>query len=275
MSPRPNPLRESQRYWRHRHGNRRVRRGRFLRRTGRLAVLLSVNLLIGLAVAVGVIKLFDNLTSGPQFDLSRVRLEGSVRSDPEGIEQALRPYFGRNLLRLDLEDVSGRLAARPWVKTARLRRVLPATLHVQVEEREPAAVADIRGVFHLVDREGFVLGPSGPTTADDLPVLLGLPEEDGALVDALRTGVERLARLRRASPRFFDELSELDVRRSDRIVARLRDGGPLLYLDPDRIDRNLDRFLALRPRLAKRFGAVRTVDLRWRDRIAVRPAIPS
>ncbi|MDH3591729.1 MAG: hypothetical protein OER88_07615, partial [Planctomycetota bacterium] len=106
MTVRRDSLRDTQRYWRHRHGNRRVRRGRFLRRTGRLSFLLSINLLIGLAVAVGLIKLLDNVTSGPQFDLAKVDLSGSNRSDREELERVLSPYLGSNLLRLDLEEVS-------------------------------------------------------------------------------------------------------------------------------------------------------------------------
>ena len=271
MSQRKPSIGESQKYWRA-PGNRRIRRGRYLRQVGRLTLLISLQVLIGLAVCVGVLKLFDNLTSGPQFDLTKIRLEGVERSDRAELETVLQSALGNNLLHLDLRVLSGRLAARPWVRTAGLRRVLPSTLRVTIEERRPGAIALIQGIFHLVDREGVVLGPLSPEMHDNLPVLLGMPEEPMALKSALLNGVRQLRRLENETPALYHELSELDYSKSDRIVARLRTNGPELYLDPYRVERNLDRYLALRSQIEQAVGYPRYVDLRWRDRIAVLPA---
>ena len=124
----------------------------------------------------------------------------------------------------------------------------------------------------VVDREGVVLGPLSPTMYDNLPVLLGLPTEPIALEAALLSGVRQLHRLEKENPKLYLELSELDYSRSDRIVARLRTSGPELYLDPYKVERNLDRYLALRSQIEQTVGYPKYVDLRWRDRIAVLPA---
>ena len=73
----------------------------------------------------------------------------------------------------------------------------------------------------------------------------------------------------------FDVVSELDLSREDRVTARTVEHGPRLLLDPLRIERNVLRYLALRSVIENRVGPTDYVDLRWRDRIAVMPAIGS
>ena len=275
MSLDRDPLRSSQRYWRHRDGNRRVRRGRFIRRAGQLSMLLGLHTLIGITLLVGVLKLMDNLTSGPQFALQEVEWSGNQRVTKASLESHLKPYLGSNILDLNLDQVSQQLAKEAWVQRVQVRRQLPSTLLLNIEERVPAAIADIRGIFHLVDQEGIVLGPLHSAPVDDLPLLLGLPNEDKPLVEALARGVRWLEALQTHHGAFYHELSELDLSQPDRVIARLRMGGPELYLDPEQITRNLTRFQNLRPRLRRQHGDARYVDLRWQDRITVKPALSS
>jgi hypothetical protein len=64
----------------------------------------------------------------------------------------------------------------------------------------------------------------------------------------------------------------MDLSRADRIVIRTVDPGPEILLDPVRVERNLNRYLELRREIARRADRLEYVDLRWRDRIAVKPA---
>jgi hypothetical protein len=54
--------------------------------------------------------------------------------------------------------------------------------------------------------------------------------------------------------------------------VRTVDPGPAILLDPDRVERNLNRYLELRREIARRAGRLEYVDLRWRERISVMPA---
>ena len=81
-----------------------------------------------------------------------------------------------------------------------------------------------------------------------------------------------IGRLRLYAMPFVETVSELDLSREDRILARTVDPGPRLLLDPPRVERNVLRYLALRSTIEGRIGPADYVDLRWRDRIAVMPA---
>ena len=264
-----------QRYLR-RGANLRVRKVRRVRGLVRLLLVGAFNAAVAAAVLLSAGNTVRYLTRTGEFALRRIDLAGVERGSAEALRRGLEAHLGHNLLDLDLAAIEAEVERDPWVAHAAVRRALPDTLEVRVVERRPAALALIEGQVHLVDATGFVIGPTGAASADDLPVLTGLDERKGfALEQRLARGVQALERLARASGPFVRELSELDVSQSDRFVAHLSAGGPAILLDPQSAERNVPAFLELRPEIARRVEAPAYVDLRWRDRIAVMPSKPT
>jgi cell division septal protein FtsQ len=264
-----------QRYWRAR-ANRRVRKARLTRNLLRwsLVALLNAVFLGGL----GYIGLHGvrRVAGADEFALQRIEVEGARRASEEAIRERLKPAMGRSLFDLDLDRVRAVVRRDPWVQRAAVRRVLPRTLRVSVSERTPVALAVIRRRLHVVDGTGHVVGPLREEALNGLPVLTGLERmEDEQLIDALRSGVRLVSRLRRAAGPFAEAIAELDLSRGDRVTARLAGRGPRLLLDPLRVERNVMHYLALREEIDRRVGPTDYVDLRWRDRIAVMPAFRS
>ena len=272
MKPqRPAVAQPDQRYWRAK-ANRRVRKARYTRNLARWSVILLVNgAFLGALLFIGA-RGMERLTSSSQFALREVELHGVQRASAEAIRGRVAGAIGGNLFDLELEQVARAVRQDPWVRDVSVRRVLPRTLRVAVIEREPAALAVINGVVHVVDPTGHVIGPVGSRPIDDLPVLTGLEKmTDPELVQALREGARLVARLRESATVFFSQVSELDLSRADRVTARTVQRGPLILLDPRRVERNVPQFLALREVIAQRAGEIEYVDLRWQDRITVKP----
>jgi len=273
MRRRPIETGPGQRYWRSR-GNRRVRKARLARSALRGAAVLAVH---GLVIAVALVvaaQVVARLRTSPRFDLAHVVLGPLERASEATLRAALDPYVGRNLLDLDLGAVERDLERVPWVRSARARRLLPDTIEVRITERRPAALARIRDRIWVVDDTGFVLGEAGPGLADVLPVLTGLDRtDDRELAARLARGVGHLAGIASADAAFANTVSELDLSQDDRLEVHLTDGGPAVLLDPEHAGRNVRRYVELRAEIESRVGPPRTVDLRWRDRIAVMPDI--
>jgi cell division protein FtsQ len=270
---RPVLIDSGQRYWRFR-GNRRLRTARMRHGLGRALFVVCLQIMIALVLAWAGSRAVVHLRQAREFAVDRIEIEGVERASAGEVRRRLSPYHGRNLLDIDLDLVADAAAADPWLESASVRRILPGTLHVTVEERVPRAVAVIGGVSHLVDATGFVIAPSDAAAPMDLPVLTGLEGFGGAALHAaLARGVRAVDRLERRAGRFVDEVSELDLSRPDRILVRTVDPGPCVLLDPDRPDRNLEAFLELRREIERRVGLAVQVDLRWSDRLSVTPAI--
>ena len=268
-SPGPGPDRQ---YWRRRI-NREVRRARRTRTALRFLRAACLNLAMIGVLVYAAYETFGHVTTTPRFALRRIEVAGTARLAPDDVRKRLAPWTGRNLLDVDLDEAAAAVAADPWVESASLQRVLPGTLRVRVLERTPAALSVIRGIVHVVDAGGFVIGEATPQLLVDRPLLTGLDRLESAdLARALALGVSTIARLEAANPGLVAEASEIDLGRPDRVVIVPKRPGPLVLLDPDKIERNVGDYLALRGDIESRFGPQARVDLRWRDRISILPA---
>ena len=267
--PLPEPDR---RYWR-RRVNRHVRKARRTRTLVRWAGILAANLAVGAVLVVSGAGVVRHFMVSRELAVRDVFVEGTVRTTPAAVRAALKPFVGRNLLEVSLDEVASAATRDPWVKEATVKRILPGTLRVKVVERVPGALAILRSDVYVVDDGGFVMGPVGPDLPFDLPILTGLDGYEGkALEGALAAGVALLGRLSATHPVWYAGISELDLSRPDRVVVTRVDGGPRLLLDARDVDRNLDDYLALRGLIARKVGDASTVDLRWNRRISILPA---
>lgn len=266
------PIEPDRRYLR-RGGNRRVRKARRLRGLLRFWRVAAGHLLVTTLVVFACVHTARRLAASPELTLEKIEVAGAHRTTPKAIRSRLSPFVGRNLAELDLDDVTTTVLRDPWVGEASVKRMLPRTLRVEITERTPAALALIRGLAHAVDPTGHVIGPCGPGLAEDLPVLTGLDGLDGeALVAALARGVAAIGRLREVASEFAAEVSELDLSQPNRYRAVTLLPGPVILLDPERVERNVNTYLAMRAEVEQRVGPIEYVDLRWRHLISVLPA---
>ncbi len=266
------PAGNDRRYWRRRQ-KREVRQARRSRTA--LRVVRSVFLDIAVLAVLGYVgyETFGHVTTASQFALRRIEVEGAVRLSPEDVRKRLARFEGRNVLDVDLEEAAAAVASDPWIARASLMRVLPDSLQVKIEERKPAVLALIRGTVHVVDDGGFVIGPAAAGFVLDRPLLTGLDRLDrDALRKALVVGSAAIAGLGSASPALAAEASEIDLSRPDRLRVVPRGRGPVLLLDPERIESNVADYLSLRGEIESRWGEMSRVDLRWKDRISILPA---
>jgi cell division septal protein FtsQ len=248
------------------------RKGLGLRRallTARLSVL-------GLLLALGAWRLVTLVTESPALRVSTISVHGNDRLSRGEVLALLADLHGQNILSVDLEAWRARLTTSPWVETAVLRRVLPGTLDVVVRERLPMGIARLGRDLYLVDQHGVVIDQYGPAYADlDLPVIDGLasPPRDGApLVDERRTAlVARLLGDVANHDTLASRLSQIDVRDAEDAVVLLDGDTVMLRLGNRDFVARLQGYLDVAPALKDRVAAIDTVDLRFGERMYVRP----
>lgn len=236
--------------------------------------------LVGVAVLAlageAVHRAFAGIAGLHIFHVQRVVVHGNHRLSNGEVLALLDGLRGQSILSVNLEEWRSGLLNFPWVSDVLLRRTLPSTVDVTVRERNPLGIGRINGALYLVDDRGIVIDEYGPNYTDlDLPIIDGLswaPGDTGP--DASRAILARrlLDALRTRS--IEARVSQIDVSDSRNAVVLL-DGDPtLIRLGDERFAERLQSYFELAPALRERVTGIDYVDMRFDERVYVKPAPP-
>lgn len=243
---------------------------------GWLAVRLAAFLmLLGYATYQGVAL----VAAAPSLQVGHLTVRGLERLSTGEVLALVAGLRGQNILAADLDHWQEKLLSSPWVDSATIRRVLPSTVEITVRERRPMGVGRIGTAMYLIDSRGVIIDEYGPAYADvDLPIIDGLaasPQDGGSMVDVARAEfAARVITALAVRPELQQMVSQLDVSNLHDAVVIL-DGDPaLLRLGDTNFAARLRQYVDLAPALRERVTAVDYVDLRFDERMYVRPAQP-
>ena len=248
------------------------RRGLVWRRAQLAAKSLAVVVVAGLALW----RVVTLVTESPTFNVAHIAIHGTDRLSRGEAMALIGDLRGHNILAIRLDDWRDKLMTSPWVEDAVVRRVLPNTLDVVVRERTPMGIARIGRDLYLVDAHGTVIDEFGPSYADlDLPVIDGLaqpPREGAPVVDQGRTALAaRLLDDVSQHQQIAARVSQIDVRDVRDAVVLLDGDTVMLRLGDRDFAARLQDYLDVATALKDRMSAIDTVDLRFGERMYVRP----
>lgn len=253
------------------------RRGRFActRKHVVYAAVLGAVLLYGAWHAAGFVLAADALT------VTRITVSGNTRLSRGEVVSLLDGLNGRNMLLVSLEEWRQRVLASPWVEDAAIRRVLPGTVDVVIAERQPMGIGRMGGALYLLDQHGGIIDEFGPNHAEfDLPLIDGLaaaPRTGTAgtsepAVDQARAALAmRLLASLQARPDLAGRISQIDVTDVYDAVVILKGDTALIRIGDDQFAERLQSYLDLAPALRERVPQIDYVDLRFGERVYVRP----
>ncbi len=228
------------------------------------------------------------VTESPALRISHVAVQGLRHLSAGEVRSRVRTLEGTNIVRADLEAARRRLLGSPWIADATLRRQLPATIEIAIEERQPVALARFaRGGLQLIAEDGMVLGPVGAAQAGlDLPIADGLTPVPGrslsgpglgvgipARVDPERAGlIGRLVESLRQDDGLLALVSEVDVTDVEDAVVLLGDDPARVHLGHEDFARRVRAYRDLAPTVLQHVDAIDSADVRYDGRVFVRPA---
>lgn len=214
----------------------------------------------------------------PALQISRIVVRGNERLSTGEVLALVSGLQRRNILTVDLDEWRKRLLSSPWVEEVKLRRLLPSTIEIEVSERRPMGIGRVVGGLYLVDARGVIVDEFGPNYSDlDLPIIDGLASKPAAgapAVDEHRASLAaRLLAALDARPDLAARVSQIDVSDGHDAVVLLEGDTAMLRLgDNDFVDR-LQGYIDLAPALRERIAEIDYVDLRFGERLYVRPVV--
>lgn len=221
------------------------------------------------------------LSETPALRIDRILVRGNSRMSAAQVQAVLGGLRGQNILFADLEEWRGRLMASAWVRDSTFKRTLPSTVEVAVTEREPLGIGRIKDRLFLVDERGHLIDEYGPQYQEfDLPIVDGLqPAEEWEEGQGRTSDADPRAALAarvilslRAQPAIARRLSQVDVRDVHNVALIVDDDPAVIYVGEDRFLPKLESYLGLAPALRERVSEIDYVDLRFDNRVFVRPA---
>jgi cell division protein FtsQ len=206
----------------------------------------------------------------------RISVHGNVRLSSGEVQSIVDGLRGTNILTADLTGYRRRLMESPWVADVALRRVLPSTVEVFVSERRPMGLCRLGSTLYLVDPHGTLIDEFGPQYSEfDLPIIDGLvrspdsgqPTIDEARADLASRVIDALAARKELAKR----VSQIDVRDAHDAIVMLDSDAALLHLGEDKFLERVQSYVDLAPALRQRVPDIDYVDLRFDQRVYVRP----
>jgi cell division protein FtsQ len=206
----------------------------------------------------------------------RISVHGNVRLSSGEVQSIIDGLRGSNILTADLTGYRRRLLESPWVADVALRRVLPSTVEVFVSERRPMGLCRLGSTLYLVDPRGTLIDEFGPQYAEfDLPIIDGLvrspdsgqPTIDEARADLASRVIDALAARKELAAR----VSQIDVRDPHDAIVLLDNDAALLHLGEEKFLERVQSYVDLAPALRQRVPDIDYVDLRFEQRVYVRP----
>ncbi len=246
------------------------RRGPRQRRQRRHPLMRLLRPLAGAVALVGTpLALALCLLWAPQLALAEVETHGGARVSAVWVDQVLQPELGKSLLLLPLERVAGQLHEHPWVDSVALRKRLPRTLVVRIEERRAVALVRQGHDLAFLDRQGQPIAPFDPRLgSSDLPLVT---RSKSAATD-LRHALDMVEEIGRVRPDWGAGLSEVEVLgEEDFRVFTDSLPFPLLVKTGD-FESKARRLETLLPQIVERYGSVAALDLRFERRIILQPS---
>lgn len=191
--------------------------------------------------------------------VERVTVRGRLHTDPRKILDSVGVHRGDPILAIDPDTVRHRLEALDWVAEAKVKRLLPDAVQIEITERRPFALWQRDRRLTLIDRDGAPISDQAVPEAAGLPLVVG----DGAAAHAAA-----LMAMLSSEPKLYERVRAAVWVGARRWNLRL-DSGIDIRLpeqDPDAAWRRLAQ-LEREHRLLER--QIQVVDLRMPDRLIV------
>jgi len=236
-----------------------------LRRGEKLAVFFKRGTVIMLVIVFAAAAVLGVKLVVRQFSIKEIIVSGNYHLDRDDIIGSINIKNGDQLLNVQFEDVNKKLGENPWIKEVSLKKQLPGTLLIDIEEAVPKALLRIKRKLYLIDRDGRILERIKGDSMLFLPVIKDIrPKNEKGISEALK---------------LVDVLMKRDIfadRESVEIGLEtygltMKIDGEFIKVGYGKYSEKYDMWIELEPEIRKKSVPIKYVDLRFKDSVIVKP----
>jgi len=247
-----------------------LRLRKLLHRLLRVGVLsFSVVLLL-----VGGFFAVQLLMTSDLFRIDRISVDGGHHLSQEQIIALSDIRTGMNTFKLDLDLIGREIAENSWVREARVQRIFPRQVEINVEEREAVAIINL-GYLYFLDRHGDVFKVLEADDNLDFPVITGfdyqkVQEHEPQTAIELKRIVGLLADLQQREHFGLAQLAEIHRDAGGSLSLFTLNAGVRIKLGREGFKGKLDRLERIYAQLKPRLPILDYIDLNVDEKVIVR-----
>ena len=232
---------------------------RYLMAALSVAVISSFSL-YGTVIGGHMPSVVQAVTARTGFAINEIRVLGNHETSEIDIFDRVGLDGWTSLIGFDPDEARARIESLPWVESAAVRKVYPATLEVKVVERTPFAIWQQGSLLSLVEESGRVIAPLSGSRHLTLPLLVGAgaPTQAAGFLAQVAKVPDLASRVRgyvRVAERRWD------IKLDNGVTVKLPERG---------VDAALADLVALQEKQQLLTRDIETVDMRFPDRLFVK-----
>jgi cell division septal protein FtsQ len=239
--------------------------GTWVRTLAELTSKLFLAGVVGYLIFAG----WNFLISTPRFQIQNVAFQGNnILSDAQILEW-LGPVKGKNLIAIDLVELSQRLSENPWIQSASIRRSFPQGLEFKLTERVPYARIK-KDQIYLVDGFGVTLSPERPEYRHLPLIIMQGEKENNFLEGKVLHSLKTMHYFNKLS--FFDNnpLDAAELIGHSRILFITRNRDIQIQMSMDRLEEGRKNFLLILDTIEEENPKIQMIDLSFKDQVVIR-----
>jgi cell division protein FtsQ len=211
------------------------------------------------------------INESTMFELKNIQVIGNKFLEENEILSQIDVRQGTKLFNVNTNSIADNIMKNKYLEGVSVRRSMPSTLIISVQERQPVAFL-IDGKVYMVDKTAILLLKKPKMMGDDLPFITGLDvakllENRKPLLEVL----ELLKKVNEVDPGLLQFISEIHVDAGKTPCFYLIRGGAMVELgreNPFQKIYLLSEFIKSN-RIINQLNQIKKIDLKFSDRIVV------
>lgn len=184
--------------------------------------------ILALILVIAGITVFAMIS--PIFNITEINVSGNEKLSENTIISLSGLSKGENIFRNLKSNITSNIKQNPYVENVTVKRVLPGTIEIQIEEREIAYQVKVINSYVYIDYQGYILENS--SEKENVPTIEGLSTQDEEFLNNKRVNNEDISNLNTIL-RIMENAKNVDI--SDKITnITIQDGKQyILYLEEE------------------------------------------
>ncbi len=235
---------------------------------------VGVTVFSGALLLVGGFFVTQLLLASDLFRVEQVVVQGNSRLDDAKVTALSDIEIGINTFNLDLGLIGRKIEENPWVGTARVQRIFPRQVVINIKEREPVAIINL-GYLYYLDKQGEIFKVLGADDNLDYPVVTGfdytkVQADNGEYARQLKKIVKLFDDLNRRDLFSLDQISEVHFEPGGSLSLYTLNRGVEIKLGTAGYERKLDRLERIYAQLQPKLQLLDYIDLNVEEKVIVR-----